>query len=630
MSDEEDFLSEESYEFEFEEDEDDGVEENENHQDYGMYYNAKGLKDDDPERAIKELRVIIEADSTDEENIEWIFKSYKQLMKINFSKQRYDETLKYFEKLTEIMSKVNKNYSEESMSKILNNYSLANDKQFVSRLYDIILDFLDQSSGSEQYNDRLWLKININKLNILLENREFDKCSGLIKSINHTLSLVSETTRNSYSLEVIAAEIEYYSQSNRASLSELNQLYRKSMTITTAVTHPKIMGTIRECGAKVHFYRGNYEKARLEFYECFKNFDETGSPLKKKILKYLTLCSMLAENEVNPFESQETQTYSQLSEYTNLILLIKCYDELDLQGFNGIIEKIKAENDPLANDEIFNFASNRILENLRSKIIINLLKSYRIIKFEYITKKLNINQEQLEEMILKLASNGKLLNAKLDFISGYIEIDSKQKMSPLPLTIDSKEIYHNMRCLDAINMNGDISDNNDSSDVKYDVDDSMEIDTDSRPRTATSIFEQDASSPSPNKKQRRESILSKILLFNDMPSLEEEWFAVIDSWYKYISSAIPAQMKDELSQKDQIFSEQRAENASNNNLVSMNVNELNPDHSNRNSITQRPTNIAQTSIDESSEFSGIDRIDTLINWCRELRHYQNKLSTVYS
>ena len=46
---------------------------------------------------------------------------------------------------------------------------------------------------------------------------------------------------------------------------------------------------------------------------------------------------MLAENEVNPFESQETQTYSQLSEYTNLILLIKCYDELDLQGFNLII-----------------------------------------------------------------------------------------------------------------------------------------------------------------------------------------------------------------------------------------------------------------------------------------------------
>lgn len=588
------------------------------------------MKDDDPDGAIKELKVIVEADSTDEENIEWIFKSYKQLMKINFSKQRYGETLKYFEKLTEIMLKVNRNYSEESMSKILNNYSLANDKQFVSRLYDIILGFLDQSSGSEQYNDRLWLKININKLNILLENREFDKCSGLIELINHTLLLVSEATRNSYSLEVIAAEIEYYSQLNRASLSELNQLYRKSMTITTAVTHPKIMGTIRECGAKVHFYRGNYEKARLEFYDCFKNFDETGSPLKKKILKYLALCSMLAENEVNPFESQETQTYSQLSEYTNLILLIKGYDELDLQGFNGIIEKIKAENDPLANDEIFNFASNKILENLRSKIIINLLKSYRIIKFEYITKKLNINQEQLEEMILKLASNGKLLNAKLDFIGGYIEIDSKQKISPLPLTIDSKEIYYNMRCLDAINMNGDVSDNNDLSDVKYDVDDSMEIDTDSRPRTATSIFEQDASSPSLNKEQRRESILSKILLFNDMPSLEEEWFTVIDSWYKYISSAIPAQMKDELSQKDQIFSEQRAENASNNNLVSMNANEPNPDHTNRNSITQRSTNIAQTSIDERNEFSGIDRIDTLINWCRELRHYQNKLSTVYS
>lgn len=36
MSDEEDFLSEESYEFEFEEDEDEDVEENENYLDYGM------------------------------------------------------------------------------------------------------------------------------------------------------------------------------------------------------------------------------------------------------------------------------------------------------------------------------------------------------------------------------------------------------------------------------------------------------------------------------------------------------------------------------------------------------------------------------------------------------------------
>ena len=149
------------------------------------------MKDDDTDGAIREFKAIVEADLTDQDNIEWIFKSYKQLMKINFSKQNYDETLKYFEKLTKLMLNVNRNYAEESMSKILNNYSLANDKQFVSRLYDIILEFLEKSNGSEQYNDRLWLKININKLNILLENREFDKCAGLIELINNTLQLVS-------------------------------------------------------------------------------------------------------------------------------------------------------------------------------------------------------------------------------------------------------------------------------------------------------------------------------------------------------------------------------------------------------------------------------------------------------
>lgn len=42
MSDEEDFLSEESYEFEFEEDEDEDVEENENHPDYGVVSTNSG------------------------------------------------------------------------------------------------------------------------------------------------------------------------------------------------------------------------------------------------------------------------------------------------------------------------------------------------------------------------------------------------------------------------------------------------------------------------------------------------------------------------------------------------------------------------------------------------------------
>lgn len=553
-------------------------------------------------------------------------------MKINFNQQRFEETLKYLKQLTSIMNKVNRNYAEESMSKILNNYSVANDKAFVSRLYDMILEYLDNSNGSEHFNDRLWLKININRLNILLENKEFDKCNELINLINDTLQKVSETTKNSYALEVIAAEIEYYSQLKRANLTELNQLYRKSMKITTAVTHPKIMGTIRECGAKVQFYRGNYEKARLEFYECFKNFDETGSPLKKKILKYLTLCSMLAENEVNPFESQETQTYSQLPEYSNLLLLIKCYDEVDLNGFNEIIKKLEVENDPLAHDEIFKYASTRILDNLRSKLLLNLLKSYKVIKFEYLTKKLNIDQSHLEEIVLKLTSNGKLLNVKLDFIGRYIEIESDKQSnsSPLPLTIDSKEIYYNMKCLDSINMNSEPPKNATSiSDFKYDVDDSMDIDADSRPRTATSIFEQDASSVLQHE-EIRESILTKILLFNDRPFTENEWFKVIDSWYKYISSAIPAQTEDELSQKDQIVSEQRAENASSYNLVGMNTSDVNTDHSNRFNVALGQTKTIQMSSEENGDKSGADRTDTLMNWCKELRNYQNKLSSVYN
>ena len=61
---------------------------------------------------------------------------------------------------------------------------------------------------------------------------------------------------------------------------------------------------IRECGGKMHLREGEFEKAHTDFFEAFKNYDESGSPRRTTCLKYLVLANMLMKSGINPFDSQ--------------------------------------------------------------------------------------------------------------------------------------------------------------------------------------------------------------------------------------------------------------------------------------------------------------------------------------
>lgn len=47
-----------------------------------------------------------------------------------------------------------------------------------------------------------------------------------------------------------------------------------------------------ECGGKMHLREGEFEKAHTDFFEAFKNYDESGSPRRTTCLKYLVLANM--------------------------------------------------------------------------------------------------------------------------------------------------------------------------------------------------------------------------------------------------------------------------------------------------------------------------------------------------
>lgn len=565
MSDSEEYSSEESYEFEFEDENEEMVEEQVPDSDLeNKYYYAKGLKDDSTSTAIKEFEAIVSYEATSQDDFTWCFRACKQLIKVYYKSGLLDKVLLLVQHLTKLAPKVGSVYAEESIGRLLNHYSVSLDGEFVKKLYDIILTYIhnEDSPGAS----RIWLKIHISKAALLLEERQLDASYELIKEIKTQLEDSSENVQNAFSIECLALEIEYYSLLLAfENLSILQDLYRNSLNASTALTHPRIIGIIRECGGKVYFYLRNFEKARLEFYDSFKSYDEAGSIHKKRLLKYLTLCSLIAENEVNPFESQETQSYAQLPDYSDLISMIKQYDELNLDGFDQAVAKIEKDDEILGNDDIFHRATQLIKHNLRSKILINLLKSYKSIRFQYILDMLHISQDELEHLVIHLSNQGRVSGISMDFFDNIIEVDHTPTV-PFPSQVHHSDIMNNINALGALNFGSSRSE-------------TRNVDEEGR------------------------HVFAKELLLGSTATSTYYGISHVTEWLQCLISAIPGRAKALMSQKDQIYFEQRAETAPEN--VKIDTEEKD------NEATE--TEITTTRV-------------SLLNWCREIRTWQKKVS----
>jgi COP9 signalosome complex subunit 2 len=72
----------------------------------------------------------------------------------------------------------------------------------------------------------------------------------------------------------------------------------------------------------MHLREQEYEEAHTDFFEAFKNYDESGSPRRTTCLKYLVLANMLMKSAINPFDSQEAKPYKndpEILAMTNLV-----------------------------------------------------------------------------------------------------------------------------------------------------------------------------------------------------------------------------------------------------------------------------------------------------------------------
>ncbi len=236
-------------------------------------------------------------------------------------------------------------------------------------------------------------------------------------------------------MEIYALEIQMYTaQKNN---KQLKSLYEKSLTIKSAIPHPHIMGVIRgtplvklfrqfrvdfvcisECGGKMHLREGEFDKAHTDFFEAFKNYDESGSVRRTACLKYLVLANMLTQSAINPFDSQEAKPFKNNPEIIAMTNLVSAYQNNDIKEFEGILKNNKRTimEDPFIREHI-----EELLRNIRTQVLVKMIKPYTSISLEFIAKCLNISIQDVESLLVSC-----ILDRFVMFISHSIELIIKR------------------------------------------------------------------------------------------------------------------------------------------------------------------------------------------------------------
>ncbi|XP_003382930.1 PREDICTED: COP9 signalosome complex subunit 2-like [Amphimedon queenslandica] len=408
MADDDD-LSDESYPLEYSESEEEPDVDLEN-----QYYNSKALKEDEPEAALSSFAQVLELE---EEKGEWGFKALKQMMKLHFRLRQNNEMMNCYKKLlTYMRGAVTRNYSEKSINSILDYISTSEQADLLQDFYEATLEALKDAR-----NDRLWFKTNVKLGKLCFDQGEFNKLTRIIKQLHlscQTAEGEDDVKKGTQLLEVYALEIQMYTaQKNN---KKLKALYEQSLRIKSAIPHPLIMGVIRECGGKMHLREGEFSQSHTDFFEAFKNYDESGSPRRLACLKYLVLANMLMKSAINPFDSQEAKPYRNNPEIVAMTNLVSAYQNDDIVGFEEIL---KSNRSTIMEDQFIREHIEELLRNIRQQVLIKLIRPYTRVRIDFLSQELKVDPIEVESLLVACILD-KTIQGKIDQVQQILELDA--------------------------------------------------------------------------------------------------------------------------------------------------------------------------------------------------------------
>ena len=380
-----------------------------------QYYNSKGLLesgDHNAQEALEGFAAVVQMES---EKGEWGFKALKQTVKLHFKLGNRKEMMtSYREMLTYIKSAVTRNYSEKVINSILDAVSVSSDMDLLQEFYETTLHSLEEAK-----NDRLWFKTNLKLCKLWFTLKEFGRVSKILKELYASCQREdgsADQRKGTQLLEVYAIEIQMYTEQKNN--KKLKELYQRALTITSAIPHPHILGIIRECGGKMHMAERQWEEAATDFFESFKSYDEAGQSRRIQCLKYLVLANMLMESEVNPFDAQEARPFRTDPEVVAITSLVAAYQRNSISEFEALL---KAHHKQIMEDTFIRDYIEDLLKNIRTQVLVKLIKPYTRITIPFISRELNIPESDVEALLVSLILDSRI-HAHIDQVSQVVEL----------------------------------------------------------------------------------------------------------------------------------------------------------------------------------------------------------------
>lgn len=100
---------------------------------------------------------------------------------------------------------------------------------------------------------------------------------------------------------------------------------------------------------------------------------------------------------INPFDSQEAKPYKNDPEITAMTNLVSAYQNNDINEFENILKRQKHS---IMADTFIREHIEDLLRNIRTQVLIKLIRPYTKIAIPFISKELNIESSEVEGLLV--------------------------------------------------------------------------------------------------------------------------------------------------------------------------------------------------------------------------------------
>jgi COP9 signalosome complex subunit 2 len=132
---------------------------------------------------------------------------------------------------------------------------------------------------------------------------------------------------------------------------------------------------------------------------------------------------MLMESEVNPFDGQEAKPYKNDPEVLAMTNLIAAYQRNEILEFEKIL---KTNRRTIMDDPFIRNYIEDLLKNVRTQVLLKLIKPYTRIRIPFISKELNVPEKDVEELLVSLILDNRI-HGHIDQVNRLLERGDSSK-----------------------------------------------------------------------------------------------------------------------------------------------------------------------------------------------------------